>query len=194
MEGKAHTIEEISQRTIVEQHLDNPNRLHFYFYTIGKPLRDKSSDNSRYKDEVDANGITAFEVKGSSKYLSFCCPNIHRDGYQIEILGTKEILTLRGNVNIDLFQNHIDNICRKYGLYHSGSYGSNSDQIPIEELFKEDTVILEGHNRHEQLLRVMESLIKRNHKILSLSEIQKIASEWNIKHCSPHLDDIEFNK
>ena len=37
--GKTLTVEQFSQKTIVDQHADNPDRLHFYFYTIGKPLR-----------------------------------------------------------------------------------------------------------------------------------------------------------
>ena len=34
--------------------------------------------------------------------------------------------------------------------------------MPISKLFEDDFVISEGHNRHEGILRVMESLISRN--------------------------------
>ena len=40
----------------------------------------------------------------------------------------------------------------------------------------------------------MESLIARNSSILSSEEIKPIARQWNLKHCSPPLDDKEFEK
>ena len=71
---------------------------------------------------------------------------------------------------------------------------SPSSLIPIDELFKADTIILEGHNRHEAVLRISESLIQRNKKILSLDKIKKLAYEWNQQHCKPPLDDKEFER
>ena len=88
--GKATTIEEFSKKTIIEQHRDNPNRLHLYVYTVGIPLRNKSSDVGRLSDNVDPDTIPAFEVKASSHLLSFCCPGIHKDGHKVEIIGTRE--------------------------------------------------------------------------------------------------------
>ena len=54
--------------------------------------------------------------------------------------------------------------------------------------------VQEGHNRHEALLRAMESLIKRNMRILALEEIKEWATKWNYKHCNPPLDNREFEK
>ena len=42
--------------------------------------------------------------------------------------------------------------------------------LPIQDLFKPDFTIFEGHNRHEALMRIMESLIARNSGILSLKK------------------------
>ena len=67
-------------------------------------------------------------------------------------------------------------------------------QIPIQDLFKEDFAVHEGHNRHEALLRVMESLIARTYGIVSLAEIKSWARRWNDQHCKPPLDDREFEK
>ena len=72
--------------------------------------------------------------------------------------------------------------------------GNGKALSPIQELFKPDFTIFEGHNRHEALMRVMESLIARNYSILSLEEIKPLAQQWNQKHCSPPLDDKEFEK
>jgi hypothetical protein len=66
--------------------------------------------------------------------------------------------------------------------------------LPIQDLFKPDFTILEGHNRHEGLMRIMESLIARTSGILSLEEIKSLAYQWNLKHCSPPLDNTEFEK
>ena len=189
--GKAATIEEFSKKTIIEQHKDNPNRLHLYVYTVGIPLRNKSSDVSRLSDNVDPDTIPAFEVKASSHLLSFCCPGIHKDGLKVEIIGTREPAVLEGGI-IDEMQDHIDTICIKYDLICGNSNGNN--QIPISELFKDDTIIYEGHNRHAALLRIMESLLRRNAGLLSPDQIEGLSKEWNVKHSQPPLDDGEFRK
>jgi hypothetical protein len=70
-------------------------------------------------------------------------------------------------------------------------------KIPIDELFKQDTVIHEGNIRHEAILRVMESLIQLNASILGLEgldDIKAIAMRWNNTHCSPPLPESEFEK
>ena len=92
--------------------------------------------------------------------------------------------------------NIIDNICRKYSIPYleAADNGNGKALLPIQDLFKPDFTIFEGHNRHEALMRTMESLIARNSSILSLEEIKPLARQWNQKHCSPPLDDKEFEK
>jgi putative DNA primase/helicase len=187
--GKQLTIEDLASKTIVEQHRDNPNRLHFYVYTIGGTLRNKSSDVGRLDEDVDPADIPAFEVKATPRFLSFPCPNVHKSGRQIEILGTTEPIVLRDNL-ISEMQQHIDSICQRYNL----EIGSDGNHVPISELFKEDTVIHEGHNRHESILRVMESLLRRTGGLLSANRIESLSKDWNNKHCSPPLDEREFSK
>jgi P4 family phage/plasmid primase-like protien len=189
--GKQLTIEEFASKTIVEQHRDNPNRLHLYVYTVGKQLRNKSSDIGHLAVDVNPDLIPCFEVKATSGLLSFPCPCIHKDGHPIEILGTREPAVLR-HVTIDDMQNHLDSICSRFnlGVGRSDRY----ERIPINELFREDSVIYEGHNRHESLLRVMESLLRRNAGILSANQIEQLSRDWNVKHCSPPLEEKEFNK
>ena len=87
-------------------------------------------------------------------------------------------------------QEHIDEICKRYGLIH----GSNNNKIPIHDLFKDDFVVYEGHNRHEPLMRVMESMIKKNAKDLSFDTIMNFCRQWNQEHCRPPLDEEEFQK
>ena len=70
-------------------------------------------------------------------------------------------------------EQHIDSICKSYGLkyLHNQKASNVTCSTPIQDLFKADTIILEGHNRHEGLLRAMESLILRNRNIFSPEEI-----------------------
>ena len=42
---------------------------------------------------------------------------------------------------------------------------NNGYQNPIADLWKPETVIFEGHNRHLALLRIMESELQRNRGI-----------------------------
>jgi hypothetical protein len=59
-------------------------------------------------------------------------------------------------------------------------------------LFDEHTKIYEGHNRHEAILRVIESLLRRNKGILTHEQIRKLSIEWNQIHCVPPLDGDAF--
>jgi P4 family phage/plasmid primase-like protien len=192
--GKTISISNLAQWTLVEQHLDDPNKLHIYVYSH-KPFAKKSSDKASIggysTSKLKNNEIPAIEVKGEgSDGIFFCSPSFHRDGNRYQIIDTKE------PVIADDFEKHIDNICRKYGLKYLDSSESNSRLrlTPINELFKEDAIIYEGHNRHEALLRVMESLLKRNAGILSLDKIGQLASEWNTNHCNPPLNEKEFRR
>ena len=118
--------------------------------------------------------------------IAFCSPSLHKDGYPYEIIGrTKEPKTCEKEVEQRLF-----NIYKKYAL----NTDVEEQKIPIERLFEDNFVILEGHNRHEGLLRAMESLIFRNKDILSKEKIKNLAYEWNQEHCNPHLDNKEFEK
>ena len=123
----------------------------------------------------------------------FVSPSMHRDGYPYEILDCKEPALC------DEFEYHLNNIFKKYGILYLDSNNPNdnnsySSLIPIDELFKSETTILEGQNRHEAVLRISESLIHRNKKILSLDKIKELAYEWNQQHCNSPLNDKEFER
>jgi hypothetical protein len=186
--GRTITPEQFANNTIVEQHLDNREKMHIYVYTNGKPLRDKTSDIGRLDSEIDPSSVPIFEVKAPSKYLMYCCPSMHKNGHKYQILGTRTPLKLNDE-GAEQWQQEMDAICRKYGL----GVGE-SNKISIKDLFKEDTVIYEGHNRHEAILRAMESLLRRNSGILSIQQIEELCEQWNIDHCNPPLTDLEFRK
>lgn len=192
--GNTVALLDLANWTIVEQHQDDPNRMHIYIRSK-KPFRKKSSNktNSELLKQIDANDIPAFEVKGLGQHgIFFCTPSIHKNGHHYQIIGTKE------PVLCDEFENHLNSICKKYGIQYLDDYieddQTNSSKIPIQDLFQESFVILEGNNRHEGLLRAMESLLKRNQGILDLEQIKQLAQIWNQKHCEPPLDNKEFER
>jgi hypothetical protein len=173
--GKTITIQEFARKTLVEQH-NNKEKLHFYIYSIGKFLGDKTSDIGRAG--MDPHTMPAFEVKASSKFLMYCSPSIHKSGYQLSIIGTYTPIAL-GGLETDEMQGHLNAICKKYGLIYNNSTNSYDSQIPIEELFRPGYPTQEGHNRHERLLRMMESLLMRNRGILTIERIKEIAKTYN---------------
>ena len=192
VDGSHMTLQQAAQYTIIEQHAGTPNKAHVYVYST-RPFPKKSSDNNGpLADKLDANEIPAMEVKGEGGHgVHFVCPSLHPDGTAYQIIGTKEPAILDG------FDKHIDSVLVKYGIPYLSIVsddGSNKAQILIEELFKEDYRILKDHNRHGDVLRIMDSLISRNKAILTLEEIKQWARNWNEKHCLPPLDDKEFEK
>ena len=192
-DGKTISLEELAKWTIVEQHKDNPDKAHIYIMST-KPFKNKSSTaiNQKLVDDNNDNEVPVIEVK-CEKRIMFVSPSMHRDGYPYEILDCKEPALC------DEFEYHLNNIFKKYGILYLDSNNPNDNNSytslkPVEELFKPGTKILEGHNRHEALLRVMESLLQRNRGILSLEKIKQLAYEWNQEICVPPLDDYEFNR
>lgn len=184
--GEHISVEHLSQWTLVEQHFDDPSKMHVLLYSH-KPYAKKSNDKSATERDGD---IPAIEVKSIGSIL-FCSPSIHKNGKPYEILGTNE------PVIADDLEEHIDTICRKYGIGYLDDTVNNENErtvIHIEELFTPDYKVIKGNNRHEALLRVMESLLSRNRSILLPDKIKEISRDWNNNHCLPPLDEREFQK
>jgi hypothetical protein len=183
----------LAQWTLVEQHSDDPNKVHIYVYShrpFAKKGSDKTGNNDLIKQKItDSNAIPAIEVKGQGQHgILFCSPSIHRNGQPYQIIATKDPLIA------DDFEKHIDNICKKYGLTYLDNNGNGKSQphkIPIKELFNPSVKILEGE-RAVKILRIMDSLIRRNARILPLEQIRALAYNWNKEHCDPPLNDLEF--
>jgi hypothetical protein len=190
-EEKVQSLDELSKRIIIEQHKDCPSKAHAFFYSR-HPFRKKSSDRvGSLSGKIDANEIPAIEVKGQGSHgIAFVTPSSHKNGYNHEIIGTSDPDI------IDELEEHIDTICKKYSLlYLNGSSNSNY-LIPIADLDKPETVIFEGHNRHQELLRRSESLIRINFGVMTYAEdeLKAIAAKWNQIHCRPPLDNREFER
>ena len=121
---------------------------------------------------------------------SVCAPSTHEDGHPYQIIGTKTPMVLNEEQSHQLE----DAINKIYCEYEGHSEKDKEDKVPIETLFGEGYRVYEGNNRHEDLMRTMESLIQRNRGILSEDETKSLAHRWNQEHCRPPLDDKEFEK
>jgi DNA replicative helicase MCM subunit Mcm2 (Cdc46/Mcm family) len=189
--GQTNTLEEFASMTLIEQHRNDKSKAHIYFYAP-RPFAGKSSDKNMLGDKIDKNEIPAFEIKSLGKHGIFVCSNsMHASGFRYEIIGTRKPAFL-DEKHANEYEKDIDDICQKYGLDYLNQNTGDKSRIPIEDLFKPGITIEEGHNRHEALLRIMESLIARNRTILSLDDIKAIAAAWNSRVCKPPLDNTEF--
>jgi hypothetical protein len=116
--------------------------------------------------------VPAYEVKSTGKTIMSCSPSPLESGFRYSILGINEPAVLNEQQTDDL-EKHINSICKKYGIGYLDNVNKNGKSLtPIEELFRPGYKILKGHNRHEGLLRAMDSLIKRNKDIFSLDKIR----------------------
>lgn len=177
-------LKELSKQVIVEQHKDDLSRAHIYFYS-NHSFKKKSSDVYKVKKEIQNNTIPSIEVKGLGSHgIAFCCPSLHKNGYKYEIIGTESPKTFSKEIEGKLF-----NIYRKFQLN-----SNKNGKVSINDLFKNDFTVLKGHNRHEALLRVMESLIKRNKQILDEETIKNLCCDYNQSHLKPPLEKEEVEK
>jgi hypothetical protein len=185
-------LEEISQKFIVEQHLDNPDKAHIYFYSeIPLPKRSSDLNNPEFKPEEQP----AFEVKGEGSHgIAYATPSLHKGGHPYQIIGTTEPMALNKS-EAEGMKLHLDAICKKYKLkYLENDDGNGKALIPMSELKKPGFVIYEGNNRHEALMRYMESQIKTKYGRWTWSEFKQDGYCWNQICCKPPLDDKEFER
>jgi hypothetical protein len=171
-------LDELKQKTIVEQ-TSNPDKMHIYCI-VEREIPNKTSDktNTDTLAKIDANEIPALEVKSNSKGIMFCAYSPHKNGSNYQIKGTLKPTTF----NAQDIENRIGGICDKYGIPYGFNNSSNNNncnsiggyQTPIEDLWKPETKILEGHNRHLELLRIMESELQINKGRKSLEDIKQI--------------------
>lgn len=222
---KTAALVDIATKFIVEQHPDDLNRAHIYFYSE-VPFISKASDANNHrmftKQELEATNnpnakaadelatkieaLPAYEVKGLAPHgMAFVTNSLHKNGQRYQIIGifTPETLT-KSTAEETMY--HLDAICRKHGLAYlqnaiiATSTLSNGDLaatalkknralVPMVDLLREDYQVYVGHNRHLDLLRVMEHYL-----VVDPEHALEKSIEWNQKHCLPPLDDKEVRK
>jgi P4 family phage/plasmid primase-like protien len=149
--GKDITLEQMAQKTLVEQHKDNLEKAHMYFYSP-VPFPNKGPD-----------ALIGIEVKGLGKHgLAFCCPSIHQAGHPYEIIGTTEPVILNTKQAGEMIQ-HINRICLKVGVQYFGKDSKFNRLKPkIQRLVIDPTLRIPKGERHLTLLSTADSLLIRH--------------------------------
>jgi P4 family phage/plasmid primase-like protien len=184
-------LDELKQKTLVEQ-TSNLEKMHLYFI-VDKEIPNKASDkcNTEILKKINANEIPALEVKSNGKGIMFCANSPHQKDGNYRIMGTLKPEVFPAS----MVEERISLVCKKYTIpYRFCNNGDNNNSNfnigpSIQELFTPGTKILEGHNRHLGILRLMDSLLVKNMGFLTLDEFKGHAHKRNLELCVPPLDN-----
>jgi hypothetical protein len=177
--GKTISLQKLAQKFLVEQHKDNLDKAHIYFY-FPIPFPKKSADS-----------VLGLEVKELGEHgIIFCSPSIHKDGYPYKIIGTTQPIALTETQARELIQ-HPDQICIKYGIPYlekvsglGGELKSMAKSLTINHNIR----ITEGQ-RHNTLISLADSLLF-NHLTKgknTTGELKSFFDQINDKLCEPPL-------
>ena len=182
--GITASLQEVAKKWLVEQHADNPDKAHIYFYSP-VPFPKKPADST-----------LGLEVKGLGEHgIAFCFPSIHRDGKPYEIIGTNQPEVLTDLQARQLIQ-HIDQICWKHGLLYleKDSRINNALKNTIKSLKINLTVKIPQGQRHVTLISFADSLLFRNLGKKSEKELRNFLEQINYHLCQPKpLPDSEID-
>ena len=186
--NKQTDIYNFAEKTIVEQHKDELDRAHIYFYSP-IPFPQKSPDS-----------ILGIEVKSKGEHgIMFVSPSIHKNGFNYEIIGNaKEPLLLSSLQAIELMI-HIDNICSKYGLKYLEKEKNKILTEPLKKIIK--TLKIEpklknsiyNGQRHMTMLSFADSLLIHHKNKQSKEKLKTFFLQVNDNVCIPPLLENEIN-
>ncbi len=182
IDEKTTTLKDISEKFIVEQHKDNPERAHIMFYS-SSPFPHKSSDR-----------FTGIEIKGEGKHgLACCAPSVHKNGCKYEIIGALHPTTLSDLETAKLIQN-IKDICKTHRISYSSSENNLSNEIKqsLKNLRIDPTISIEEGTRHSTMLSIANSLLVR-HTGKDSEKIKNFFEKINDINCKPPLNDSEIS-
>jgi hypothetical protein len=179
--GKKITLQEMAQKFLVEQHADDPEKAHIYFYSpIPFPM--KSADTK-----------LGLEIKGLGEHgIAFCFPSIHKNGHPYEIIGTNQPITLTIEQARETIQ-HIDQICIKHGIQYleKGQEDFVSPAIvgKIREVVKtlviNTTIRIPQGQRHVTLISIADSILFRHLGKKSEKQLKEFFENINYLLCEP---------
>jgi len=178
-------IQELAQRTIVEQRADAPHKAHIYFVSP-VPM-------------FAGNRITSV-LEIHRKGLMYPAPNSSRKtGVRYEIIGTNEPMVLSGSEAWTLRDKILSLVSvsptKQKVSPKLGMKKSNKNKTRREDYWKvkrRSHIVTEGNGRHNDVLYICESLIDRLYRSIPLDDIRTFAFNWNLEHCSPPLSSKEF--
>jgi putative DNA primase/helicase len=147
--GNTISLQEMAQKTLIEQHKDCLDKAHIYVYSP-IPFVQKGPDSK-----------LGLEVKGLGHHgIVFCTPSIHKNGYPYQIMGISAPATLNIQQATELMQ-HLDQICIKYGVeYLERTKGIDSRlRAMVKRLVIDPNVRITQSTRHITLISVANSLL-----------------------------------
>ncbi|CAN5625219.1 hypothetical protein BH23THE1_BH23THE1_27500 [soil metagenome] len=164
------SFSELSERTIVEIHVDDSNRMHVYLLSP-IPFPNKGPDSK-----------IGIEVKSKAEHgIMFCCNSFHKNGYRYQITGTVEPWILTRTEAIEMIQN-LNIICKRHGLEYVDKKTRINPEIKmmIEDLRigkNVKTTIQEGE-RHSTLISIANSILFRHYLL---------KERVNLLHMNDHI-------
>jgi P4 family phage/plasmid primase-like protien len=189
---KQISLEEIAEKFIVEQHLDDKNRAHIYFYSP-IPFVKKSADSK-----------TGIETKGLGEHgILNCTPSIHQNKdrsnsneNRYQLIKLILPISLEKKQALDMMH-HLDSICLENGAeYLHKDYKSNKLNSIINSLKIDPTIEIGEGERHQTLLSASDSLLLRYRNKEKTEEwLKNFLSEINQLLCHPEpLPGDELNE
>jgi putative DNA primase/helicase len=150
--GRTISLQELAQKFLVEQHKDNTDKAHVYFYSpISFPKK-------------SADSILGLEVKGLGEHgIMFCSPSIHKDGFPYEIIGTTKPIVLNIIQARELIQ-HLNHICIKHGVDYLDKISIIDGRLKdmIKSLTINHDIRIPKGKRHVTLISLADSLLFRH--------------------------------
>lgn len=147
--GKIISLQELAQKFLVEQHKDDPEKAHLYFYSP-IPFPRKSADSK-----------LGLEVKGLGEHgIMFCSPSIHKAGHPYKIIGMTQPVELNETQARELIQ-HLDQICIKYGIQYLAKVSGVNGELKsmVKSLAINHNIRIPGGQRHTTLISLADSLL-----------------------------------
>jgi hypothetical protein len=172
-------LQELAQKFLVEQHKDNPDKAHIYFYSP-IPFPKKAADS-----------ILGLEIKGLGEHgIMFCSPSIHKNGYPYEIMGTTQPVALNVIQARELIQ-HLDQICVKYRIPYLEKVSVLNGELKsmVKRLEINHNIRIPEGQRHNTLISLANSLLF-NHLTRGKdieSQLKGFFDQINDKVCEPPL-------
>jgi len=182
-------LKTLACKLLIEQHPSNLDKAHIYIISE-KPFPKKSFDKD-YTEKIEQNEVPSIEIKGESRHgIMYCTPSPHKRGDRYEIIGTHKPIVFTIEMANE-YITHLNNICKKYNLeYLDKIKEANANR----ELFEPEFKVVEGHNRHEAVLRAMDIYLMRLAGVASESMIKDLSMEWNKAHCVPPIEGPDFER
>jgi hypothetical protein len=187
------TLEELSQKTIVEEHEDaKGKRAHVYFVTAGLIAKRNKPQGNR---SMAGMRVPELEVKSDSSTYAVCSPTVHMNGYPYQITGTRDPLILdeKQSKNLD------DQIKEIYNSYSSNSSYSNSSLsdelrlVAITRRIGKDIPKIPQGSRSNTLISLVRVILNQHYDSTDIQDIRSFVEDVNQKLCDPPLDQDEID-